>query len=185
MTELQEKIINVIKNRKITEQSLKDIKNKKNTPKDFNVLNSFLQTNQDDSNKNLENYNISNNSFENYCNNNSLLEFNNIKKYNSLNRLLNGTSLNKWKPLHRRLLMASKLNIESNPELSYKLKNDANWLKSNSKDLILIHNSNVRDKSSPSLKNLENYKVCMNPTYNLRKNILEKNHNLLESQFDK
>ena len=42
MTELKEKILNIIKNRKITEKNLKDINNKKNTPKDFNALSSFF-----------------------------------------------------------------------------------------------------------------------------------------------
>ena len=180
MTELKEKILNIIKNRKITEKNLKDINNKKNTPKDFNALSSFLQTNQDNSEKKTESYNVTDGSFENYCNDNSVLQFDNIKKYNSLLRLLNGTFLNKWKPLYRRLIMSSKLNSEINPELSNRLKNDAMWLRTNFKDLILIHNSNMHDKSSPSLKNLENYKVCMSPTYNLRKNILQSKNDYLK-----
>ena len=200
MTDFNEKLLNIIKNRKITKKSLKDIRNKKNTPKDFNILNEFLKANQNKTNNNKnfttnanidenisdenisEGYNIEESSFQDYCNNNSLLQFDNIKKYNSLIRLLNGAYLNKWKPLYRRLLLSSKLNSEINTELSIRLKNDANWLKINSKELILMNNSNIYDKTSPSLQNLKNYKVCMSPKYNLHKNILvSKNDYLIKA----
>ena len=178
MTDFSEKIQNIIKNRKITEKSLKDIKNKKNIPKDFNILNDFLKANQSKE-KIDDGYNFEDTSFQDYCNNSSLLQFDNLKKYNSLIRLLNGTYLNKWRPLYRRLLISSKINFESNPELSVRLKNDAIWLKQNYKDLVLMHNSNLQDKSSPSLINLKNYKVCMSPAYNLQKNILISNNDYL------
>jgi len=175
MEELNQKI----KNRKITEK--KDIKNKHNTPKDYNTQSEFAKDNQ--INNDNECYNIDGDcSFENYCNNTTTLQFNNVKKYNSLIRILNGEYLNKWRPLYRRLLISSQINKEINPELSLRLKNDAIWLKNNSKHLVLMNNTNMHDKASPSLKNLKNYKVCMSPTYtnNLFNIITSENKELLK-----
>lgn len=165
MTELNE-----IRHRKITEKPLKDINNKKNTPKDYNTINDFLKDNQQ--NKEKGGYDITEGSFEDYCNNYSSLEFNNVKKYNSLIRILNGEYLNKWRPLYQRLLLSAKINSDTNPELSKRLKNDAEWLKLNSKELVLVHNTNIHDKCSPSLKNLKNYRVHMSPKYDPLKNVI-------------
>ena len=165
--------LNEIKHRKITE---KDINNNKNTPKDFNILNDFLKANQEK--EDGDGCDIAEISFENYCNN-VCLQFNNVKNYNALIRILNGEYLNKWRPLYQRLLLSSKINMDDNPELSKRLKSDAEWLKLNSKELILFNNKNMHDKCSPSLKNLKNYKVCMSEKYNPLKNIIlpQKNTN--------
>ena len=188
MAENNEKILNILKNRKITEKSLKDIKNKKNTPKDYNIFSEFIKKNLEDKNNEADNilkedkilasYKVLDGSFEDFCSKNTLI-FDNVKRYSSLLRILNGEYLNKWKPLYRRLIMASKLNSEIDPELSLRLKSDAKWLKLNSKDLVLIHKSNMYDKSSPSLKNLENYKVYMLPTKELKYKLTNKNDNLV------
>lgn len=75
--------LNELKHRKITEKPLNNIKN---TPKDYNILHDFLKSNDNSG------CDITEISFENYCNN-ICLNFNNVKNYNTLIRILNGEYL--------------------------------------------------------------------------------------------
>jgi len=182
MTDMNQKI-NCIKNRKITEKSLRHIRNIKNTPKDYNLKNSLTNVNNegDVNNDNVDNINniddINNKPIEEYYNKN-LLPVNNIKKYASFMRSLQGDKY-KWKLLHKRLLLSSKINYEVDDKLHTQLKNEAIWLKENHNNVVILNKSDVHNKVAPSVKNFkENYNVFKLPSKDEAKDIAKITDNI-------
>lgn len=170
MTQRNEDILKFLKNRKITENP---IRNKKNTPKDYNVKSEFIKNDT-----NTNNSIFLDPSMEEYYNKN-FLPINNIKKYSSLMRSMKEDTY-KWKLLHKRLLLSSK--IETDDSLCVQYKKEADWLKKNQKDTVILNKSNVYSKIAPSVKNCkENYNIYTLPT---RSDIKCKLYNQTNLQLD-
>ena len=156
-----EAIFNFLKHRKTADKS-REIKNKKNTPKDFNIKNDFNKNKNSDNNTNADDLFLDP-SMQQYFTKN-MLPINNIKNYSSFMRSIKEDTY-KWKLLHKRLLLSSKL--ESDTDVSLQLKNEAVWLKTNQKNAVILNKSNIHDKSHPSVKNCkENYNVYTLPSRN-------------------
>jgi hypothetical protein len=172
---MNEAILNMLKHRKTNDKS-KQIKNKKNTAKDYNIKNNL--------NKNTNNVNENDNIFLNEASmeyyNKHVLPITNIKKYNSTVRSFK-EDLYKWKLLHKRLLLSSKINSEDT-ELSSVLRNEAYWLKNNQKTTVIVNKSNIFDKTAPSVKNSkENYNIYTLPTkYDVKNKLIEPKENITE-----
>lgn len=172
---MNDAILNMLKKRKTQDKS-KEIKNKKNTPKDYNIKNNLKRDNKDNKDdKDNDDVNDSiflNKASEEYYNKH-ILPINNIKNYNSTIRSLK-EDLYKWKLLHKRLLLSSKINSEENPDLSLQLKNEAHWLKENQKNTVILNKYNVHDKTPPSVKNSkENYNIYTLPSrYDIKNKLI-------------
>lgn len=179
---MNDAILNMLKNRKTQDKS-KKIKNTKNTPKDYHIKNNLRKdTNYKDIDDNESIF--SNKESEEYYNKH-ILPINNIKKYNSTIRSLK-EDLYKWKLLHKRLLLSSKINSDQEPELSLQLKNEAYLLKKNHKDTVILNKSNIYDKTAPSVKNSkENYNIYTLPTRYDIKNKLINEEREEQAQIDK
>jgi hypothetical protein len=71
----------------------------------------------------------------------------------------------KWKLLHKRLLLSSKINYDKDTELHSQLKHEARWLKEHHDDVVILNKSNVYSKVAPSVKNCkENYNIFKIPS---------------------
>lgn len=180
---MNDAILNMLKNRKTQDKS-KENKNTKNTPKDYNIKKNLKKdTNDKDFDDNTSSM-FSNKSSEEYYNKH-ILPINNIKKYNSTIRSLK-EDLYKWKLLHKRLLLSSKINSDQKPELSLQLKNEAYLLKKNHKDTVILNKSNIYDKTAPSVKNCkENFNIYTLPTRYDIKNKLINEEKEEHAQIDK
>jgi len=175
MNDNKDKILNGIRHRKITEKKAED---NKNYPKDYNIKSNFLKSNIDYNN--YDNMTIEEISLCDFCDVN-LLQFDNIKKINTIKRIYKNCNYNKWKPLYIRLMATSKLNSSIDPELSLKLKKDAEWLKFNSKEIVMLNKTNIFDKNSPSLEHLyKHHKLFLLPSHSKdEKNKLKHKHDFL------
>lgn len=177
---MNEAILHILKHRKINDKS-KEIKNKKNTPKDYNIKNNLKKNKNDNTNEN-DNIFLNEASMEYY--NKHILPINTIKNYNSTVRSFK-EDLYKWKLLHKRLLLSSKIN-NNDIELSSMLKNEAYWLKNNNKTTVILNKSNIYDKTAPSVKNSkENYNIYTLPTkYDVKNKLIKPKNTVNEIKND-